>query len=261
MEESKYLALPDRSKAPRFAIAGVVVLACGLLLGMLVAFQESWMNARELPISTWFRDLGLSNQWLTTVADWLSWIGSGARTVPIVVLVSLLLVITKKWPWALFLLASSQLGFFVSNSVKYLVARDRPPWGEFTARQAGTSFPSGHTFTGVASWVAIGIIVLYIFPKRWSRAASAVIVTVGVLVGPSRVILARHWGTDVLGGWLLASGWLLLVWAAFLWLFQERLSAGLLESAGAGDQPSQPGSAQPAAQADQGSIIEKNKSN
>ncbi|MSV85686.1 MAG: phosphatase PAP2 family protein, partial [Actinobacteria bacterium] len=118
-----------------------------------------------------------------------------------------------------------------------------------------------HTFTGVASWVAIGIIVLYIFPKRWSRAASAVIVTVGVLVGPSRVILARHWGTDVLGGWLLASGWLLLVWAAFLWLFQERLSVGLLESAGAGDQPSQPGSAQPADQADQGSIIEKNKSN
>ncbi|MSX75519.1 MAG: phosphatase PAP2 family protein, partial [Actinobacteria bacterium] len=141
------------------------------------------------------------------------------------------------------------------NSVKYLVARDRPPWGEFTARQAGTSFPSGHTFTGVASWVAIGIIVLYIFPKRWSRAASAVIVTVGVLVGPSRVILARHWGTDVLGGWLLATGWLLLVWAAFLWLFQERLSAERAEPAG----PTE--SAEPAERADQGSIIEKNKSN
>ncbi|MEI7887796.1 MAG: phosphatase PAP2 family protein [Actinomycetes bacterium] len=261
MEESKYLALPDRSKAPRFAIAGVVVLACGLLLGILVAFQESWMNARELPISTWFRDLGLSSQWLTTLADWLSWIGSGARTVPIVLLVSLLLVMTKRWPWALFLLASSQLGFFVSNSVKYLVGRNRPPWGEFTARQAGTSFPSGHTFTGVAGWVAIGIIVLYIFPKRWSRAASAVIVTVGVLVGPSRVILARHWGTDVLGGWLLATGWLLLVWAAFLWLFQERLSVARAEPAGPAASAGPSELAESADPADQGSIIEKNKSN
>ncbi|CAB4816176.1 unannotated protein [freshwater metagenome] len=81
------------------------------------------------------------------------------------------------------------------------------------------------------------------------------IVTVGVLVGPSRVILARHWGTDVLGGWLLATGWLLLVWAAFLWLFQERLSAERAEPAG----PTE--SAEPAERADQGSIIEKNKSN
>ncbi|CAB5068288.1 unannotated protein [freshwater metagenome] len=84
------------------------------------------------------------------------------------------------------------------------------------------------------------------------------IVTVGVLVGPSRVILARHWGTDVLGGWLLATGWLLLVWAAFLWLFQERLSAERAEPAG----PTGPTeSAEPAERADQGSIIEKNKSN
>lgn len=239
-EESTYLPLPDRSRSPKFALAGFVLLSFGALLGIIVAIQEPWMNARDLPTNTWLRDLGVSSQWLTNVSDWLSWIGSGARTVPIVLTVSLLLVIFRKWQWALFLLASSQLGFLVSNSVKYLVGRDRPPWGEFTARQTGTSFPSGHTFTGIASWVAIGIIVLYIFPKRWSRLACGLICTMGILVGVSRLILARHWVTDVLGAWLLASGWLLLVWAGFLWLFQERLSAE---------------------HGDQGSIMGKNTSN
>ncbi|MEX0767337.1 MAG: phosphatase PAP2 family protein [Microthrixaceae bacterium] len=223
--ESRYLALPSRTWANRFAGLGASLLVLGLLLGLLVATQETFMNSRDLPVNTWLRNLGMSTPWLSSLAEGLSWIGSGARTMPLVLITCALLVLFKRWPWALFLLASSQLGFLISNLIKYLVGRDRPPWGEFTARQTGTSFPSGHTYAGIVSWVAIGIVVLYFFPKRWSRVVASVLITIGICIGPSRLILARHWVTDVLGAWLLSAGWLLLCWAVFLWVFADRLTA------------------------------------
>jgi len=238
--ELRYLSLPSRTWANRFAGIGTALLIGGLLLGLIIATHEPLMNSWDLPVNTWLRNLGLSTPWLSNLAEGLSWIGSGARTLPIVLSICALLVIFRKWPWALFLLASSQLGHLMSNLVKYLVGRDRPPWGEFTARQTGTSFPSGHTYSGIVSWVAIGIVVLYVFPKRWSRVGAAVVVTVGICIGPSRLILARHWVTDVLGAWLLSTGWLLLVFAVFLWVFADRLSD---------------------ARSGQGSIIGKNTSN
>jgi hypothetical protein len=45
----------------------------------------------------------------------------------------------------------------------------------------------------------------------WSTILGWLLISVGVLNGPSRLILGQHWVTDVLGSLLLASGWLLIV--------------------------------------------------
>ena len=214
--------LPDRASAGKFALAGVLLLVVGLVLAYFIATMETTMNSRDLPINEWFRNLGQSSSLLTSGAKGISWIGAGAQTVPIVLFVAAVLVVFKQWRWSLFLLLSSQAGFLVSHTMKDLVARDRPPWGFFDPTQTGTSFPSGHTFAGITGWIAMGIIALYLFPRPWSTILGVVLIVIGVLNGPSRLILARHWITDVLGAWLLAGGWFLLVWSAFLWFWAPR---------------------------------------
>jgi undecaprenyl-diphosphatase len=221
-EKHRWRQLPDRSSAGRFALAGVASLAVGSVLAFFVATMETTMNSHDLPVNEWFRDLGLSSGPLTSFAEGISWIGAGAQTVPVVLFVVVFLVVIKQWRWSLFLLISSQAGLVISHTLKDLVARDRPPWGIFDPTQTGTSFPSGHTFAGITAWIAMGIIALYLFPRPWSTILGVVLIAIGVLNGPSRLILARHWITDVLGAWLLAGGWFLLIWSAFLRFWAPR---------------------------------------
>jgi membrane-associated phospholipid phosphatase len=221
-DPDRWRRLPERASAGRFALAGALTFAIGLVLAYFVATMETTMNAHDLPVNEWFRNLGQSSSLLTSGAKAISWIGAGAQTVPIVLFVAVVLVLFKQWRWSLFLLVSSQAGFLLSHTMKDLVARDRPPWGFFDPTQTGTSFPSGHTFAGVTGWIAMGIIALYLFPRPWSTILGVVLIVIGVLNGPSRLILARHWITDVLGALLLAGGWFLLVWSAFLWFWAPR---------------------------------------
>jgi undecaprenyl-diphosphatase len=223
-DTSRYRSLPQRDQALRLALVGVGLLVPGVMLAVAVATFGTWVDARDLGVNTWFFELGASNGWLEQVATWLSWIGRGERTLQVVIVVSAVLVVARQWRWAVFLVVCSQTGALISTGIKHAVGRPRPPFGDFDASQLTSSFPSGHTFAGVTAWVAMGIIVLYVLPRPWSTMLAVVPLVIGIANGPSRLVLGRHWVTDVLGAWLLASGWLLVVWAAFVWLLASGAS-------------------------------------
>lgn len=219
----KYRPIPDRQQAPRLALLGLALFLPGLALAVVIAASGTWMNDRDLGANTWFRNAGQSSELLNQLATWLSWIGAGERTLQVVIVVAALLVVARRWQWAVFVVVCSQTGALVSTAIKHTVGRDRPQWGDFDASQLTSSFPSGHTFAGITAWVAMGIIALYVLPRPWSTVVAVIPIAIGIANGPSRLILARHWVTDVLGAWLLASGWLLIVWAAFLWFLAPRI--------------------------------------
>jgi undecaprenyl-diphosphatase len=220
--ERQFRQVPERRQASRFAVAGVALLLPGLMLAGFIVASGTWVNNRDLGLNTWFANLGESSGLLNQVSTWLSWIGAGERTLQVVIVVSAVLVMTRQWRWAVFLVVSSQTGALLSTTIKHAVGRQRPPFGDFDASQLTSSYPSGHTFAGITAWVAMGIIVLYLLPRPWSTILAVVPIAIGIANGPSRLVLGRHWVTDVLGAWLLASGWLLIVWAAFVWFLAPR---------------------------------------
>jgi len=42
-----------------------------------------------------------------------------------------------------------------------------------------------------------------------------------VLIGPSRVFLGAHWASDVVGGYLIGTIWLILLILAYRWALQS----------------------------------------
>ena len=216
-ERRRWWPLPRRDRAPGLVVAGLALLLGGLLVAVAVVSDERGMDARDRGLNLWFRNLGRSSDVLHQVADRVSWIGSGARTGPLVLTVCLVLFLVKQWRWSVFLLLSAEVGYLISDSIKLVVGRVRPPWHYFPPLELRTSFPSGHTFGGMTAWVAMGLVAWFLLPRAWSTVVGPLCWTVGLLNGPSRLLLAKHWVTDVAGGWLMGTGWLLVVAGVCLW--------------------------------------------
>jgi undecaprenyl-diphosphatase len=108
---------------------------------------------------------------------------------------------------ALLVVAAAVSTQLLALAIRWLVARPRPVDG-FTPVDSW-AFPSGHTLHS-----AVAALLLVHLIKRWRWAVAAAATLAAVLVGVSRVMLLAHWPSDVLGGWLLALGSLLLLFTA-----------------------------------------------
>lgn len=101
------------------------------------------------------------------------------------------------------------LGQAVRFALMTTIARPRPPGDDWITHASRWSFPSGHATT---SAMAAGLLVAALLARRpaaW-RLWVALTLCWAALVGVSRLWLGVHWAGDVVGGWLLATAWILL---------------------------------------------------
>ena len=128
------------------------------------------------------------------------------------------LLLARLWLPALFLVLASPGTVLLTQTLKPLVDRHRPPVAHLTSA-SGPSFPSGHAASTTALYGALLLIALSLPPFRTGgmrRALIGAVVVMLALVGLSRVVLGVHYPTDVIAGWLLPAAWLALVWGTLL---------------------------------------------
>lgn len=95
----------------------------------------------------------------------------------------------------------------VTTLVKVAVGRDRPEWQLREAVLSSKAYPSGHA-SGIAAFGAVLIVVVILLVRRRQarRAAYVSIAVAVVVVCLDRVLLGRHFPSDVFGGVLLGVG-------------------------------------------------------
>ncbi|MGV9269629.1 phosphatase PAP2 family protein [Kitasatospora sp. NPDC003701] len=100
-------------------------------------------------------------------------------------------------------------GQLLRQGLMHAFGRPRPPASAWAFTPYGFAFPSGHAFTAA---VCAGLLALAVARTRPGarRAAAALAIAFAAVIGATRVYLGVHWPLDVLGGWLLATAWLLL---------------------------------------------------
>nr|WSY49481.1 phosphatase PAP2 family protein [Streptomyces sp. NBC_00886] len=160
------------------------------------------------------------------VARGLTATGTGVVPYALVVLAGILAARTARQRLLTATLAPACLasGQGLRYGVMTLIARPRPPQGDWAGQASGWSFPSGHTTTAA---LTAGLVILAIC-VRSPHGRTPLCLTVGcwgALVGLTRVYLGVHWFTDVVGGWLFAVGWLGVCLCAAAWWLPTRLSA------------------------------------
>lgn len=131
--------------------------------------------------------------------------------VPIILIVAcLLLWQRKKTREALWLAGAAVTNYIAVNLIKVLTNWSRP---EEVQRLIPQSFPSAHASTPFVVYM-----LAYLFlAKNHKKIHVLGILLLIALISLSRVVLNKHWLTDVLGGLLLA-----VVWISGVLLFYKK---------------------------------------
>lgn len=123
-----------------------------------------------------------------------------------------LLIPHMRIPFGIPLSISAILATFIQKALKVFFHRARPTLVLHLIQQGGYSFPSGHSFTIL---VFYGMLIFLCRQKIKNRTlANLVTVLLSCLIfliGLSRIYLGVHYPTDVLGGWALGIGVLMLL--------------------------------------------------
>lgn len=142
----------------------------------------------------------------------LPWTGTNLTLLPIIIGAAIWLARRGRGELAVQLLLVEAGCYLLNLLLKHAFDRPRPelwpPRGQF----AWPSFPSGHAIVAVALFFTIAIMLHRERGWRWPYSVAALLIFINLY---SRIYLGVHWPTDVIGGLLIGSVWLLSTLIAF----------------------------------------------
>jgi YegS/Rv2252/BmrU family lipid kinase len=137
---------------------------------------------------------------------------TGMTILTIILVVALFL---RRHRWAALLAAVVMVATSLATSgLKIWLGRDRPEWQGDLGLLNSFSFPSGHA-SSTAAYACLLIMLLVLFVRRASlrRLGITLAVAMWLVVCLDRVLLGRHFPTDVIAGSLLGIGFFFLALA------------------------------------------------
>ncbi|WP_232541146.1 phosphatase PAP2 family protein [Spirosoma endbachense] len=207
--------LAERLTTEHFRGLPLTVLAGLLIVNVMVLSEiaENLVNAESMVQV----DLGFTH-WLfqgrsTLISQMLyalTWLGSAYVTIGLALIGSLVLYHQKKGRNIVILwILMAGVGLFVQVGKRTFI-RNRPTEVAYYT-ESGYSFPSGHSATAMTLY---GLLSYWLvrgrrrIRNRWLVGISAVGLI--LVVGFSRIYLGVHFLSDVLGGYLLGTCWLIV---------------------------------------------------
>jgi membrane-associated phospholipid phosphatase len=197
-------------------VAGAaVVFALGAVFTEITeaVLDQDDLTAVDRPALAWLARHRDSAGSLTQLEIGITHLGDATTlTALLVAMAGFVAVRSRSWrPIILTAVAAGGIQLLV-YAIKLFIGRARPdPAGRLT-EVTGFSFPSGHSASAAVCFGMLAWLVCMATSKRtiWATAwLAAALLTVAV--GQSRVYLAVHYPSDVLGGWVLGSTWLATV--------------------------------------------------
>jgi undecaprenyl-diphosphatase len=152
-------------------------------------------------------------RWLHEAATDLTSLGGIAvLTLFAVVALGILLILRKRLS-ALLLVVGLAGGVGLSEGLKAMFGRERPPADFQAVETLNASFPSGHALLSTVFYLTVAVMMTRAFPRRRLKAyVLGVGMVFALMVGLTRVYLGAHWATDVMAGWCVGAAWAVALW-------------------------------------------------
>ncbi len=197
----------------RLAIGFIALFACLLGLGRLAdEIHEKEAIALDAVANPFLHNF--ASPQLDAVMSLGTYLGT-SPVIPVLATVAVaVLVAVRRVREALFLVTAIAGSFAINTALKLFFERPRPQlaWAHVIPEY---SFPSGHAENGLTFYLALAIIIWALVGRRTGAVAVLVAVVLALFIGTSRIYFGYHYLSDVLGGYLAALCWLLVVGIAF----------------------------------------------
>jgi undecaprenyl-diphosphatase len=155
----------------------------------------------------------------------VSYLGEISIALTLTIIAVMTFALRHQWIEAIFMFATIS-NVLVTFALKELIHRARPfpmpiDSNGFLQEINQYSFPSGHVlffvvFFGLFAYLAWLNFISY--TRILVVLACAVLI---ILIGPSRVFLGAHWASDVLGGYMIGTIWLLILIFSYRWAIRR----------------------------------------
>lgn len=209
-------------RAELAALAALVVAAGGLLAFAAIADEMAEAEGQRIDwqVLSFLRPTAnphdaLGPAWFERAVAELTHFGGTASLTLIALIAVGFLLIRRRLASAVLVVIALGGGTALSEGVKALFGRDRPPLAYRAVETVSASFPSGHAMLSTVTYLTLGALLAQVMPRRREQAfVFGVAVVLALIVGASRVYLGVHWLTDVLAGWSLGAAWAMACWLA-----------------------------------------------
>jgi len=143
---------------------------------------------------------------LDVVMNTATLLGSAYVLGPLVLLVLIALLVTRRKRTAAFLAVAAVGGALLDEVLKLTFQRARPglPWA---APLHTYSFPSGHSMSSLVCYLALALVVWRVFGRQWGVLAVVFAALLVLTIGISRMYLGVHYFSDVLGEFAAGTCW------------------------------------------------------
>jgi undecaprenyl-diphosphatase len=206
-------AVARRTPAPLAAVTAAAFVFALLLV--LVRLNWAPLESVDHSAAAWLNSLVAGHSAVLSVIKAVTWLGSNGVLWTLTGLAVVVLAIRRRWRLAIYLLVTGAGVLTLNPVLKSLVGRLRPVVAHPVAYGTGDSFPSGHALGSIVCYGALLLVFLPATRGTWRRVFTAIIVTLIVAIGVSRLLLGVHYLSDVLGAWALGITWLGLTAFAF----------------------------------------------
>ncbi len=203
------------------AVSALAVVALGGFLFAVAAdaMREPGGQAFDMAVLQALRPPGhphdpIGPWWLQEAALDLTSLG-GISVLGLFALITVgFLLIQRKYLSGVLLALGLLGGVTLSEGLKAIFNRPRPPADYQAVETLNASFPSGHALLATVFYLSVGVMMARAFQRRQLKAyIMSVAIGLALIVGLTRIYLGAHWLTDVLAGWSIGA-----VWAMTLWL-------------------------------------------
>ncbi|MFN3669144.1 MAG: phosphatase PAP2 family protein [Brevundimonas sp.] len=200
------------------AVTALFVIALGVMTFMEVAddMTEADGQAMDQAVLAWVQPVAGDPRgpwWLEEAAADLTSLGGISVLGLFAVIAVGFLLIQRKRLSALLLVLGLAGGVGLSEGLKSLFERERPPASFQAVETLNASFPSGHALLATVFYLTLGVMLTRAFPRAHLKAfVLGAAMLVALLIGVTRVYLGAHWASDVFAGWCAGAAWAMALW-------------------------------------------------
>ena len=206
------------ARAEFAALGALAIVTLGIMTFVEIAddMTEADGQAFDQMVLHWMQPIAGQPRgpwWLQeAAADITSLGGIAVLTLFAIVAIGMLMILKKRLS-AVLLVIGLAGGVVLSEGLKALFERERPPAAFQAVETLNASFPSGHALLSTVFYLTVAVMMTRAFPKRRLMAyVLGVGMVFALLIGLTRVYLGAHWASDVMAGWCVGAAWAMALW-------------------------------------------------